>query len=77
MRFYARLTGLVSILAGVEAAIHNVQVGNGSLVYSPNTTYAAVGDTVVFHYWYVGFLRRIVCLRNDWRSAQLISLDLL
>lgn len=50
MRF---TTSAILAFAGISSAAttHKVIVGNGSLAYEPNTTYAAVGDTVVFHFY--------------------------
>lgn len=41
----------LAIAAIVNAAAHNVAVGQSGLKYTPNTTYAAVGDTIVFSFY--------------------------
>jgi len=40
-----------SLVASAYAASHSVDVGEDGLVFSPNSTTAAVGDTVTFHYY--------------------------
>ncbi|KAG9942101.1 Cupredoxin, partial [Aureobasidium melanogenum] len=40
-----------SLLGTAYAASHSVDVGEGGLVFSPNSTTAAVGDTVTFHFY--------------------------
>lgn len=56
MRFHISLPHLFGLVTAAAAATHDVNVGNDlktleGLRYSPNTTTAAVGDTIVFHYW--------------------------
>jgi len=41
----------LALAATVKAASHNVAVGQHGLAYTPNTTYANVGDTVIFSYY--------------------------
>lgn len=41
----------LSLFALVGASVHRVDVGNGGLVYNPNNTVAAAGDTVEFYYY--------------------------
>ncbi|KAK6001216.1 hypothetical protein QM012_002547 [Aureobasidium pullulans] len=40
-----------SLLGSAYAASHSIDVGEGGLVFSPNSTTAAVGDTVTFHFY--------------------------
>jgi plastocyanin len=40
-----------SLVASAYAASHSIDVGEDGLVFSPNSTTAAVGDTVTFHYY--------------------------
>ncbi|KAG9565700.1 hypothetical protein KCU71_g6419, partial [Aureobasidium melanogenum] len=42
---------VLSLLGTAYAASHSVDVGEGGLVFSPNSTTAAVGDTVTFHFY--------------------------
>lgn len=43
---------LLSLFLGTAAAAkHRIDVGKGGLVFSPNTTTAAVGDTLEFHFY--------------------------
>ncbi|CAD0112271.1 unnamed protein product [Aureobasidium uvarum] len=42
---------IVSLLGSAYAASHSVDVGEDGLVFSPNSTTAAVGDTVTFHFY--------------------------
>ena len=56
MRFSTSLPYLVSFFSAAAATTHDINVGNDlktleGLRYSPNVTTAAVGDTVVFHFW--------------------------
>jgi plastocyanin len=56
MRFNTNLPFLFGFVSAAAAATHEVKVGNDlktleALRYSPNVTTAAVGDTVVFHFW--------------------------
>ena len=49
-------TSISTVLAAlllplVLGAVHDVDVGNNGLVYSPDTVMAAVGDTVNFHFY--------------------------
>lgn len=41
----------LSLLASTNASVHMVTVGDGGLKFSPNSTTAAVGDVVQFHYY--------------------------
>lgn len=45
------LLSLLGLIAAAAAATHDILVGNGGLAYSPNSTAAAQGDTVVFHFY--------------------------
>jgi plastocyanin len=40
-----------SLVVSAYAASHSIDVGENGLVFSPNSTTAAVGDTVTFHYY--------------------------
>ncbi|KAG9662936.1 hypothetical protein KCU95_g14313, partial [Aureobasidium melanogenum] len=40
-----------SLLGSAYATSHSIDVGEGGLVFSPNSTTAAVGDTVTFHFY--------------------------
>lgn len=40
-----------SLLGSAYAASHSIDVGENGLVFSPNSTTAAVGDTVTFHFY--------------------------
>lgn len=51
MRFLFSLTALASIASTANAVVHQVAVGETGLAYNPNTTTAAVGDTVVFTFY--------------------------
>jgi hypothetical protein len=56
MQFSNNIPYLLGLVGAVAAATHEVKVGNDlktleGLRYSPNVTTAAVGDTVVFHFW--------------------------
>jgi plastocyanin len=48
---FSTFTLLSAIAAAANAATHTVTVGNGGLVFSPNNTVAAAGDTVVFSFY--------------------------
>jgi plastocyanin len=50
MHLKSTLFGLGLISAACMAANHDIQVGP-DLIYSPNTTTAATGDTVTFHFF--------------------------
>ncbi|KAI5208152.1 hypothetical protein E4T39_01441 [Aureobasidium subglaciale] len=50
MKSYA-LPLAASFLSTALAASHSIDVGEGGLVFSPNSTTAAVGDTVTFHFY--------------------------
>ncbi|TIA28585.1 hypothetical protein D6C78_10677 [Aureobasidium pullulans] len=41
----------LSLFGIVNAASHSIDVGEDGLVFSPNSTTAAVGDTVTFHFY--------------------------
>lgn len=41
----------LSLFGIVNAASHSIDVGGDGLVFSPNSTTAAVGDTVTFHFY--------------------------
>ncbi|THY69888.1 hypothetical protein D6C86_08558 [Aureobasidium pullulans] len=41
----------LSLFGIVNAALHSIDVGEDGLVFSPNSTTAAVGDTVTFHFY--------------------------
>ncbi|CZR56414.1 uncharacterized protein PAC_06302 [Phialocephala subalpina] len=41
----------LAIAATANAATHDVAVGQFGLKYTPNTTYAAVGDTIIFSFY--------------------------
>ncbi|THX97855.1 hypothetical protein D6D03_08130 [Aureobasidium pullulans] len=41
----------LSLFGIVNAASHSIEVGEDGLVFSPNSTTAAVGDTVTFHFY--------------------------
>ena len=46
------LPTIATVFAGVAAAAkHKIAVGKGGLHFKPNTTTAAVGDTVEFSFW--------------------------
>ena len=45
---FLTVLGLVSAAA---ATTHNINVGKNGLTFEPNVTTAAVGDTLVFHYY--------------------------
>jgi plastocyanin len=51
MHFSSQLIALASIAASASAVSHQVAVGESGLVYTPNTTIAAVGDKVVFSFY--------------------------
>lgn len=56
MQLTASLGYVIGIATVVAAATHEIKVGNDlktlqGLRFSPNVTTAAVGDTVVFHFW--------------------------
>jgi len=56
MRFNTNLPYVFGLVSAAAAATHEVKVGNDlhtleGLQYSPNVTTAAMGDTVVFHFW--------------------------
>ncbi|KAI4766425.1 hypothetical protein E4T52_00887 [Aureobasidium sp. EXF-3400] len=50
MKSYA-LPIISSLAVSAYAASHSIDVGEDGLVFSPNSTTAAVGDTVTFHYY--------------------------
>jgi plastocyanin len=50
MKPYA-LPIISSLAVSAYAASHSIDVGEDGLVFSPNSTTAAVGDTVTFHYY--------------------------
>jgi plastocyanin len=50
MRFSSSLPALVAIKT-IYAATHNIAVGQDGLAYTPNTTYADIGDTVIFSFY--------------------------
>jgi len=48
---FSQLLTIGSVALGVNAVSHNIDVGKSGLVFSPNTTIAAVGDTLQFHFY--------------------------
>jgi plastocyanin len=42
---------LLTLIAAAAATKHDILVGSPGFVYSPNSTTAAKGDTVVFHFY--------------------------
>ena len=50
MRFSSSLIALVAVKT-IHAATHNIAVGQDGLAYTPNTTYANIGDHVIFSFY--------------------------
>jgi plastocyanin len=45
------LVSLLTLITAAAATTHDILVGNAGTQYSPNSTTAAQGDTVVFHFY--------------------------
>jgi hypothetical protein len=50
MRFSSSLLALVAVKT-IQAATHNIAVGQDGLSYTPNTTYANIGHIVIFSFY--------------------------
>ena len=51
MLYTMHFLSVLGLVSAAAAASHDIQVGMGGLKFTPSSTTAAVGDTVVFHYY--------------------------